>query len=202
MGRTHPASLNRIRDFGGQFTQPKDATFQSTQSSYLCILLRRYKIAAGAATHAAHGYIAQHAEGIPISLIQSIEWEAIFWLPYFLLVPAALILVDRYRLSVQKKSSLVIYSIVGLIFTYIHIAVSALSWMPWKPLPNYWGRFYPLFSRTIDCATFRSRCSKASANCSSSAALIPSSRPRTRQFETVRSTSASILTAASLSSLK
>jgi hypothetical protein len=61
---------------------------------------------------------------------------------------------------------------------------------------------YPLLSRTIDCATSRSRCSKASANCSSSAALIPSSRPRTRQFETVRSTSASILTASSLSSLK
>ena len=62
--------------------------------------------------------------------------------------------------------------------------------------------FYLLFSPKIDCATSRSRCSKASANCSSSPELIPSSRPRTRHVETVRSTSASIWIAPFLSSLK
>lgn len=49
VNRIHLRGFDRIRDFGGQLAQPICATLQGTQSLQLRILLRRHKVAAGAA---------------------------------------------------------------------------------------------------------------------------------------------------------
>jgi len=96
-----------------------------------------------------HSYVGRQGEGDPISLHLAIEWGAVFWLPYFFLVPAALLLVDRYRLSFEKQSTFAIHCVAGLIFTYTHVAVAALTGLPWRPGLPYWGRFFFVLYNTF-----------------------------------------------------
>jgi hypothetical protein len=61
----------------------------------------------------AHNYVGWHGEGNPISLRAAIEWGVVFWFPFFP-VPAAMVLVDGYRLSFERKSSFAIHCVAGL----------------------------------------------------------------------------------------
>jgi two-component system LytT family sensor kinase len=89
-----------------------------------------------------HDYVAHRGEGTPISAFMEIQLGLIYWLPYFFLVPAAVILVDRYRLNFERKRSFVIHGLAGLVFTYVHLLFAAITPLPSGPDLLYWGRFF------------------------------------------------------------
>jgi two-component system LytT family sensor kinase len=95
-----------------------------------------------AALDSLHDYVAHRGEGNPISVSTEIRCGLLFWLPYFFLAPAAVILVERYRLNFERTRSFVIHGLAGLVFTYVHLMVAAITALPSGPDLPYWGRFF------------------------------------------------------------
>jgi len=96
-----------------------------------------------------HTYVAHRGDGTPVSVAGAIHWGIIYWLPYFLLVPAAAFLVERYRLNLQRIRSFVFHGVAGLVFAYAHNAIAAVLPSPGKILPAYGGRFFFLLGENF-----------------------------------------------------
>jgi two-component system, LytTR family, sensor kinase len=89
-----------------------------------------------------HDYVAHRGEGTPISVFTEIQLGLTYWLPYFFLVPAAVILVERYRLNFERARSFVIHGLAGLVFTYVHLLFAAITPLASGPDLPYWGRYF------------------------------------------------------------
>lgn len=95
-----------------------------------------------AALDTVHNYVARRGEGDPISVVLALWWGATFWLPYFLLVPAAVFLVDRYPPHSERIRSFVIHGVAGLAFAYLHVLLVAIGPLYAQPTLTYAGRFF------------------------------------------------------------
>ena len=80
-----------------------------------------------------HTYVGLRGAGLPVKRTSgSIErlyfYAIVFWTPYFIAVPAILLLVDRYRLESWRSAgvSLFIHAIAGLVFNYLHVGVNSI----------------------------------------------------------------------------
>jgi two-component system LytT family sensor kinase len=83
-------------------------------------------LAVFAALDTVHNYVGLRGEGVPISVGMTLWWGAAFWLPYFLLVPAAVYLVERYPPDFVRSRSFVIHGVAGLVFAYLHVLMVAI----------------------------------------------------------------------------
>jgi two-component system, LytTR family, sensor kinase len=89
-----------------------------------------------------HDYVAHRGEGNPISIAKEIQLGFLYWLPYFFLAPAAVILVEHYHVNLDRARSFVIHGLAGLVFTYVHLLVGAVPELPARPDLTYWGRYF------------------------------------------------------------
>jgi hypothetical protein len=89
-----------------------------------------------------HSYVGYRGEGHPETLDRAIYEGLVFWLPYFLMLPGVLFLVDRYRLT--SPAGFVVHAIAALVFTYAHILSNAAVFVYIDPGPSIWPRFFLL----------------------------------------------------------
>src|SRR5580700_3168661 len=66
-----------------------------------------------------HSYVGYRGEGHPITLDRAIYEGLVFWVPYFLMLPGVLFLVDRYRLA--SPAGFAVHAVAALAFTYAQI---------------------------------------------------------------------------------
>jgi two-component system, LytTR family, sensor kinase len=96
-----------------------------------------------------HNYVAHQGDGTPISASVAIQWGIGYWLPYFFLVPAAVFLVERYRLQFDRIRSFFFHGVAGLVFAYTHNAIAA-AFDPGRRLDlPYEGRFFLLLGENF-----------------------------------------------------
>lgn len=90
-----------------------------------------------------HDYLSRQVEGTPVGVAMHLEWGFFFYAPYFVLVPAAVFFMDKYRLRFERPGSFVIHAIAGLVFTYLHVAIYTLPSPPPAAAfdPDYRVRF-------------------------------------------------------------
>lgn len=91
-----------------------------------------------------HNYVAHRGDGTPISVYLAIQWGFGYWFPYFLLVPAAVWLVERYPLDFERKRSILFHGSAAFVFTYAHSLIAALPGMARKLDLGFGGRFFLL----------------------------------------------------------
>lgn len=96
-----------------------------------------------------HTYVARRGDGAPVSVALAIHWGLIYWLPYFLLVPAAVFLAERHRLNLKRMSSFVFHAVAGLVFAYAHNAIAAAPVLGWKAELAYGERFFFLLGENF-----------------------------------------------------
>jgi sensor histidine kinase YesM len=84
-------------------------------------------LAVFAALDTVHNYVGLRGEGLPVGVGLALWWGTTFWVPYFLLVPATLYLIERFPLDFERAWSFVIHGIAGLIFAYLHVLIVAIG---------------------------------------------------------------------------
>jgi two-component system, LytTR family, sensor kinase len=84
-------------------------------------------LAVFAALDTVHNYVGLRGEGLPIGVGLALWWGTTFWVPYFLLVPATLYLIERFPPDFERAWSFVIHGIAGLVFAYLHVLIVAIG---------------------------------------------------------------------------
>lgn len=114
----------------------------SSQTQRAKLLLIFCFLSVSTALDTVHNYVGRLGEGMPIGVGLALWWGLQFWLPYFLLVPAAVYLADRYPLELNLGRSLLIHGLAGLAFVYLHVAMVAIWPLYSNPTLAYGGRFF------------------------------------------------------------
>jgi two-component system, LytTR family, sensor kinase len=103
-----------------------------------------------------HNYVGLRGVGLPIGVGLALWWGTAFWAPYFLLVPAALYLIERFPPDFERGWSFVIHGVAGLVFAYLHVLIVAIGPLYSDRNLTYAGRVFNhlRFEFTLDYSLY------------------------------------------------